>query len=226
MSKGFLITISGIDGSGKSSNTVALQRSLESIGVPATRAWVGHKPILSFPFLAFVRLLGYTHRKEVKGITFYWRDIGNNAALAKLWPLVLALDFFPKAILSVTIPHLKGRTVVCDRYLYDMIAELSQQRLIGPRTKKILSGMLPRPNISFLMDVDENLAWKRALVPGRAREQPIYDLGERRKAFLQLAREFHMIILDGGGDLEHNRAEILNLTLGSRASSENRELRK
>ncbi len=215
MQKGFLITISGIDGSGKSSHTVALQKSLTVRGIPVVRAWLGHKPIFSFPFLALVRMLGYTHRTKIDGIQFYWRDIRRNPVLARIWPIVLLLDFLPKAIWSVTVPVLRGKTVICDRYLYDIMAELSDDGLLSIQTKKILWGMVQQPALAFLIDVDTDLAWKRALIPGRAREQPIYDLGARRKIFLQLAKEFGMIVLDGGGDPEKNRFEILNRTLDS-----------
>jgi len=160
-------------------------------------------------------MLGYTHRTKIDGIQFYWRDIRRNPVLARIWPIVLLLDFLPKAIWSVTVPVLRGKTVICDRYLYDIMAELSDDGLLSIQTKKILWGMVQQPALAFLIDVDTDLAWKRALIPGRAREQPIYDLGARRKIFLQLAKEFGMIVLDGGGDPEKNRFEILNRTLDS-----------
>ncbi len=112
-------------------------------------------------------------------------------------------------------PKDRGKIVICDRYLYDMMAELSQYGLLGANAKRFLVGIVERPTVAFLMDVDTGLAWKRTLVPGRAREQPIYDLSKRREAFLRLAREFGMIVLDGGGDPERNRSEILNRTLDS-----------
>ncbi len=213
MRRGFLVTISGIDGSGKSSHTIALQENLTTKGLSVTRAWVGHKPMLSYPFQALVRLLGLTHRTTIQGVTFFWRDLDRNPVLSKLWLLFVSLDFFPKAILSVKIPLALGRTVVCDRYLYDLIAELSQHGVIGPKVKKIFLSLLPRPTIAFLIDVDEKLAWERSLVPGRAREQPIYDLGARRRELLRLAKELDMIVLNGTAEPERNRSEILNLTL-------------
>src|SRR6266581_2404179 len=178
---GFLITFSGIDGSGKSSQVVSLIETLSTRHIPVVRAWAGNKPALSYPFLALLRLLGFTKRKKIQGLVFVQRDIRRNKIIARLWPLVLALDFVPKALVSVTIPIRRGRVVICDRYVYDFIAELSQEGLLGPRGRRILLGLLPRPNLAFLMDVDVELAWKRALIPGRAREQPIYDLPGRRR---------------------------------------------
>jgi thymidylate kinase len=81
------------------------------------------------------------------------------------------------------------------------------------RTKRILLNLLPHPDIAFLMDVDENLAWRRSLVPGRAREQPYYDLEVRRRIFLGLAGENGIIILNGGKKLAENQGEILHRTL-------------
>lgn len=211
--KRFLITFSGIDGSGKSSQVVSLQSTLSLRSLPVVRAWAGNKPILSYPFLALIRLLGLTRRKKIQGLIFVRRDIRRNRAIAYLWPLILALDFVPKALVSVAVPLHRGKIVICDRYVYDFIAELNEDDLLGAKGKMILMNLLPKPDLAFLMDVDTELAWKRALTPGRAREQPIYDLAGRRGAYLQLSKEVGMIVVNGARDADQNRALILKETL-------------
>lgn len=211
--KCFLITFSGIDGSGKSSQVVSLLSTLSLRRLPVVRAWAGNKPIFSYPFLALVRLLGLTRRKKIQGLVFVQRDIRRNRAIARLWPLILALDFVPKALVSVAVPLRRGKIVICDRYVYDFIAELTEDGLLGTRGKRILMNLLPRPDLAFLMDVDTELAWKRALIPGRAREQPIYDLAGRRRAYLQLSREVGMTVVNGARDAKQNRSLILKETL-------------
>ncbi len=211
--KGFLITFSGIDGSGKSSQVVSLIRTLSDHNIPAIRAWAGNKPVFSYPFLALVRILGYTRRKKIQGLTFVQRDVKRNRAISKLWPVALALDFVPKALFSVVIPLRRRRVVVCDRYVYDFLAELRHEQLIGPSGQAILLNILPKPNLAFLMDVDVELAWRRALVPGRAREQPIYDLEGRRRTYLQLSRQFGIVTIDGSRDATFNRSIISTKTL-------------
>ncbi len=213
MSHGFLVTFSGLDGSGKSSQAVTLVRLLSGLDIPVARAWAGQKPMLSYPFLALVRLLGYTHRRRIQGVAFVERDLRRNRALARLWPLILALDFVPKTIASVRLPLRKGKIVICDRYVYDLLAELLQEGMLGERTKRVLTQLTPRADLSFLMDVDEKLAGERALVPGRAREQPYYDLSQRRKVYLELGREMGMIVVNGQGDIERNHRTILRKTM-------------
>ncbi len=213
MRRGFLVTFSGIDGSGKSSQAAALAGGLAKRKLSVARAWAGHKPTFSYPFLALMRVLGYTHRKNVEGMVFVWRDIKRNGALSKLWPLFVALDFVPKAIVSVKLPLWRGRIVVCDRYLYDVFAELRDEGLFGRTGESVLLGLLPRPDVAFLMDVDDRLAWERAMVPGRAREQPIYDIPKRRGVYLRLAEEFGLVVLDGADDPALNRAHIITAAL-------------
>jgi len=213
MSHGFLVTFSGLDGSGKSSQAVTLQRSLAGRNISVARAWAGQKPMLSYPFLALVRFLGYTHRRKIQGVAFVERDLRRNRALARLWPLVLALDFVPKTIVSVRLPLRKGRIVICDRYVYDLLAELLHEGMLGERTKRMLIELTPRADLAFLMDVDEKLAWERALVPGRAREQPYYDLLQRRKVYLELGREMGMVVMNGQGDVAQNHRMILTKTM-------------
>jgi thymidylate kinase len=210
---GFLITFSGIDGSGKSSQAVSLLRTLSNRQIPAVRAWAGNKPMLSYPFLALVRFLGLTRRKRIQGLVFVQRDIKRNRAISRLWPFVMALDFVPKALVSVMMPLRRGKVVVCDRYVYDFIAELSDEGLIGNRGIALLLGLLPKPDLAFLMDVDVELAWKRALVPGRAREQPIYNLSARRRTYLKLSRQFGIIAVDGSNEPPLNQSIILDKTL-------------
>ncbi len=211
--KRLLVSISGVDGSGKSSNADALYEGLSERGFPVARAWAGYDAEFSLPFIALVRLLGYTRRTKIRGLTFFRREVWRNGAISRLWPLVLAVDFVPKAFISVVLPLLKGRIVICDRYIYDLVAELSQESTLGPRAKKTFLNILPRPDIAFLIDVDEDLAWKRIMVPGRARTQPFYDVSTRRKIYLQLATENGMIILNGADDPARNRQEILTRTL-------------
>lgn len=210
---GFMISISGIDGSGKSSNAVALSQNLRKHGMPTVQAWAGLKPMLSYPFLAVVRLLGYTRRIQVGGLVFFRRDIRRNQAILKLWPLIVALDFLPKAVVSVWLPLRRKKVVISDRYIFDVLAELIHETGLGARAKNLLLNMVPRPDIAFLMDVDQGLAWERAMVPGRAREQPYYDLGERRKVYLDLARQYGMIVLDGSRQVSQNSQRILQQTL-------------
>jgi thymidylate kinase len=213
--RGFLISISGIDGSGKSSNAIALANGLRENGLAVSRSWTGYKHALSYPFLALLRLVGYTHRIKVRGLVFFKRDIRRNKVIARLWPIAIALDFVPKALVAVALPLYQGKIVVSDRYVYDVIAELTQDSNMSVRIRNVLLHLVPRPNIAFLMDVDENIAWERAMVPGRAPEQPYYDLGQRRRIYRDIARTNGIIVLDGSRDLSLNRKQILQMTLNA-----------
>ena len=215
LTKGFLVTFSGLDGSGKSSQVDALREGLRKNGVATVRAWTGLNPIFTPPFNALVRLLGFTHRKTIHGVVFFWRDLRRNSAIARLWPIAQALDFVPRALLSVKLPLLRGRVVISDRYVYDLIAELSDQELLGRKARRILLAMLPRSSIAFLMDVSEDIAWKRAAVPGRAREQPLYDLSRRRSVYQKLAKDFNMYVINGEDQPAQNQSFILRATLDS-----------
>ncbi len=209
------MTFSGLDGSGKSSQVDSLRGGLQKNGVATVRAWTGQNPIFTPPFNALVRILGLTHRKTIHGVVFFWRDLRRNSAIARLWPVAQALDFFPRALLSVGLPLLRGRVVISDRYVQDLIAELSDQELLGRRIRRILLTMLPRPQLAFLMDVSEDTAWKRAAVPGRAREQPLYDLSRRRDVYRRLAKDFDMYVINGEDHPTRNRAFVLRTTLDS-----------
>jgi len=92
---------------------------------------------------------------------------------------------------------------------------MSDAELLGRRTRKLLLTMLPRPRVAFLMDVSEDIAWKRAAVPGRAREQPLYDLSRRRQVYKRLAKDFNIHVINGEDQPAKTGPLFLHTTMDS-----------
>lgn len=208
LKKGFLICFTGIDGSGKTTHAKSLIDFLNKEGYSCRYVWAASRPILSLTFFAFTRMLGYW-KKTKKGEYTDPLEFAPNelrAKLGALWRCFLFVDFQIKVSLNVRIPLAIGRTVVCDRYVYDMIMELYLSQLYTPRFADIIWKTIPRPAITFLMDVEEEAATSR-------RQIPTERLSSRRQAFLNMSRVFEVIIVNSNEDFLHNSQQIQAHTL-------------
>jgi dTMP kinase len=201
MSKGFLICFVGIDGSGKSTLSRSVVEILEQKNIKCKYVYGRIKPILLRPFIRLGRLVfmsGKDMHKDYSGYSTAKRKaMRRYSFLLKFYNQILWLDYMLQICLKVSLPLMLGRNIVCDRYIYDtVITDLSTDMNYSEReTAQYLRRALrfvPKPNISFLVDLPEEVAYLRKNdVPS------ISYLKERRKTYLYIAREFEMTILDG-----------------------------
>lgn len=198
--KGVLICFTGIDGSGKTTVAKALVGRLGSEGLRSRYVYGRLQPIVLRPvFWAGRRLflrkkdrnrdyVGYSHAK--KGLL-------ENRVLSALYEFLVLFDYFFQMMVKVRFPLAIGRTIVCDRYVYDTVVTDLAVDLKYPqsRTSETLRRYLwlfPRPDLVFLIDVPEEVANRRKEdVPS------VKYLEERRQLYLEVGREQGMIVLDG-----------------------------
>ena len=100
----------------------------------------------------------------------------------------------------------RGRIVICDRYIYDLLVELSLSELYTDGFKKTILRTIPRPDLTFLMDVPPDLAHAR-------RDLPLDSLSARRQAYLDLSRRSCFCVLTTSEDFAKNQERIRNETL-------------
>ena len=198
-----LICFTGIDGSGKTTHANLLIKALRKRGHPCTYVWAAERPIFSYIFYGLTRLLGY------------WREIKRDAYMDPLelappgirdkfnlvWLCFLFLDFQIKTLFKVRIPLFFKKIVICDRYVYDLLMELMLSRQYSDRFCKLLLQTLPKPRVTFLMDVSEKLAHERHGVSANI-------LRRKRNAYLILARNFGFYVLKTNESLFSNNRLI------------------
>jgi len=202
---GFLICFTGIDGSGKTTHAKSLVGFLNKRGYACIYVWAASRPILSLIFFAITRVLGYwkTTKKNMYTDPLEFAPYRMRSKLGLIWRLLLFTDFQIK-VLATTKPLLaRGRVVICDRYIYDIVMELQQSKLYTTRFGRCLSKTVPRPLITFLMDIPESIA-------GLRRGIPVEELSARRELFLRLAETYDFIIVDSTKDFSENQRKIRN----------------
>jgi dTMP kinase len=106
-------------------------------------------------------------------------------------------DYLPQAYSKIGMPLLFGRTVVCDRYVFDTVVnDLGVHLEYDARDVRLslasIFRVLPEPDVVFLIDLPEEVAL------GRKDDIPHIDyLRERRELYLLTAQLYPMFELDG-----------------------------
>jgi len=118
-----VISIIGPDGAGKSTQATELLSKLEKQDIDCEYRWFGAKHFFSLPLLVYARLLGLSEVEELEsgrkiGYHYFWRSI----LLETLYPILLFIDTLFIYLVQIYIPtKLRGRTLVCDRFIHDIL---------------------------------------------------------------------------------------------------------
>ncbi|MGA9979496.1 MAG: dTMP kinase [Candidatus Sulfotelmatobacter sp.] len=187
-----LVSFSGIDGAGKSTQIEALQGRLNEAGLR----------VLLITFWNDVARL--TRLREVSGHTLFQGDKGvgtpdrpvnrqdKNVQSWYMTPLRFCLYFVDALSLRrVVAKRLRADAdvVIFDRYVYDELANLSLHNPITRAYVRLLLRLVPQPDISYLLDADP--------VQARARkpEYPLDFLHSSRASYLALSELAGMTII-------------------------------
>jgi len=182
--KPLLISFSGLDGSGKSTQIKNLTSYLEDCGFTVkSLAFWDDVVVFSSYREGFVHAVYGSER----GIGAPDRPVNRRDKNVRKWYLSLARHFLylADAIHLRTVIRRARRSpaqaIIMDRYIYDELANLP---LANPLTRvfvRAVSWLVPRPNIAYLLDADPDAA--RARKP----EYPIDFMHECRSAYFKLA---------------------------------------
>jgi len=204
-----LICFTGIDGSGKTTLAKTLARELAGEGYKSKYTWCGwlkfQSPLLA-PFAAVGRKLLF--RRTVSDPEFNLDTSGKWANGSLYWYLVMC-DYVISTWLRVSIPLMRGQTtMVCDRYAYDLLAAAVVTQVSNYKSlQRALLNLLPKPDLTFLIDLPVEVAFQRKKHP------TIPVLRRLKNIYLALAKEHGMCILDGSKDLEELKAIIKSQAL-------------
>lgn len=180
-----LVSFSGIDGAGKSTQIENLASHLrrEGLRVHVVRFWDD-----------VARLKGI---RETSGHKIFKGDKGVGTPSTPInrrdknvqsgWMTCVRLflylvDAISLRIVARRIAHLDVSVVIFDRYTYDELANLNLRNPLIRAYVRIIMLLAPRPHVSYVLDADP--------VQARARkpEYPLEFLHANRQAYLTLAR--------------------------------------
>ena len=164
-----LVCITGIDGTGKSTLARNTAEALRSQGVSAAYIYGRTYPVLSRALMALGRmtlLRKQDMRQDYAGYNTSKKQTMRNPWLARTYTTAILLDYYIQIWLKL-LPHLLAdRIVVSDRYVYDtVISDLAVHLNYSPAQadRAIQRGLrfVPRPALTVLIDVPEEVAFAR-----------------------------------------------------------------
>lgn len=187
-----LLSFSGIDGAGKTTQIKTLQRCLSETGSQVL--------LLSF----WDDIAALTHSREELGHSLFGGDRGvgrpdkplnrRDKNFSSWYMTVARLFLYSLDTIRVNRVVREARrseadVVIFDRYIYDEFANLFSCRGLTRIYLQLLLSCTPRPDIAYLLDADPQLARQRKP------EYPVGFLTENRESYLALSELAGMTVI-------------------------------
>ena len=208
--KPIFICITGIDGVGKTTHVNLLLEHLREKGIKCQYKWLRFHHYLSLPLLVFCRVAGYTRVSTLGGTQkCSYHEFYRSKIISMIYPWILLMDTFLSTTVKVYIPMLFGNTVVCDRFVYDTLIDLSvatkepeiHKKLVG----KLFLILIPN-NAKFVMLILD----KQTILSRRPELKDDVTFDERFSLYEQFADRFSIDTVDNAGVFKNVNSSIKN----------------
>lgn len=201
-----LITFSGIDGSGKSTNIATLTAWLTSVGL-RVRVATFWDNVVVLPHLRET-LTQKLFRGET-GVGSPERPVQRRDKNRRPWYVtmgrcgVYALDAIHlRCLLKKMLSSEEIDVVIFDRYFYDQLAILPMEQKAVRIYARLLFKLLPRPDIAYLLDAGPEAAFTRKP------EYPLEFLKQYRRSYLLVRKLMGGITLIHALPLEETSRKV------------------
>jgi dTMP kinase len=202
----------GIDGAGKTKLCMALLQELNKRypGIKYVHSY--HQPFILKPMKSIARSLFMRHTDEFADYSRY-REVkyctsSRHKYLSSIYGFLWIFDYVIQALMRVGLLSLFGRRIIIDRYVFDTVLNASLTANWTPDISHWLVGILlkvlPRPNVVFLIDLPEAVAFER-----KKDIQSVEYLQERRCLYLDMADRYGFVKLNGQDEPHALLAQVL-----------------
>ena len=202
-----LISFSGVDGSGKSTQIESLRSALHAAGLTTTLLAFWDNVVVGVKYRE-----GFVHKvyKSERGIGAPGKPVNRRDKNMRGWHLTLARHFLyllDAINLGLVVARAKKKSgadvLILDRYIYD---ELSNLNLANPFSRafvKFVHSFVPRPNVAYLLDADPVKAYERKP------EYPVEFMKKCRRAYFDLAALLRSMTVIPAMDLPASKLAVL-----------------
>jgi thymidylate kinase len=187
-----LLSFSGIDGAGKSTQIDTLLRCLDDRGHRFTLYTFWDDVVAFSRYREHLTLRLF---KGERGVGSPDQPIARRDKNVTSWYMVLLrllLYIFDAFRLSAVVSRQAAKDVefvIFDRYIYDELANLPLQHWPVRLYVRLLLRIVPRPDLAFLLDADPENA------VSRKPEYPLEFVHRNRKAYLEIANTAGLTVL-------------------------------
>jgi thymidylate kinase len=176
-----LITFSGLDGAGKTTQLTLLTQYLRNNNIKYIRMQM-YDDISTSAFVRkiFKRKLTETIIHNTTGKIYRYDKNKRNSELVFMRKVTYIIDLIIFIIKKVYYEKLRGRLIVMDRYIYDSLANLFNAH--SELYINFMLRLIPQPDIAIFLDTEPKVAFQRKP------EYPPEFYPERREAYLNIFR--------------------------------------
>lgn len=182
-----LITFSGLDGSGKSTQIESLRAALHGAGLKTRRLAFWDDVVVGVKYRE-----RFVHRvyKSERGVGSPGKPVSRRDKNMRGWHVTAfrhLLYLLDAVNLRRIVVRERKRTggdardvVIFDRYIYDELANLNLHNPLSRAFVSLVSGFTPRPDVAYLLDADPVAAC------ARKPEYPLEFMKQCRQAYFDL----------------------------------------
>jgi thymidylate kinase len=211
-SKGFLITFSGLDGAGKSTQINLLMDQLRLDGKNPIYLWTrgGYTPYFEGLKMLLRRLPGKVappsgnNPQRTKTLKKRW--------VRRMWLLLAIFDLIRVLGLMIRWRLWQNRLILCDRYLWDTFIDFKlnfpEENVEDFWLWRLLVRISPQPDAAFLMLVDVKESLRRSDIKGEPFRDTPEVLAQRLACYRTLIQGNHWHVMDGGRPVSELHQEI------------------
>ena len=187
-----VVSFSGIDGAGKSTQIEALQSYLREMGLRST-LYTFWDNVVVFPGLR--EHLSFKAFKGDEGIGSPDKPIVRRDKNVTSWYItairlfLYLLDAYSLRVAVSGSSDTEDDVIIFDRYIYDELANLPLKNWLVLSYVRLLMGLIPKPDIAFVVDADPEAAHIRKP------EYPLEFVRQNRDSYIALSHVVRMTVL-------------------------------
>jgi thymidylate kinase len=218
---GRIVTFSGIDGAGKSTQIESLSKSLSEQGFRVLRVtfWDDVAFLSRFRASISLRTLGNKRSSDHSPLLRNDKNV-HTWYLTLVRSIFYLFDCLRLRRAALQLRKTNSDFVIFDRYIYDQIVQIRARHWLARAYVRLLAAIAPRPDAGFILDASPDDAF------GRKPEYPLAFMHEYRRAFLALTRLVpELIVIAPGSIAEVQQQIVAHLPHNAASSTKNAALK-